>query len=152
MFKQSHNNTYLRLKKATTLFKQISNCDLHQPVQLMHQRCTDSQPLRQTQHPAIYRKMFQHVRCSSINKLQVQSDIHASLKASDEFVVLNDRMSGKHGGCLALHRIHPARKRGGEAEAHAPLGVRLRASHLILNVKVPEHLLLLLKGLHALVV
>lgn len=38
--------------------------------------------------------MFQYVRCSSINKLQIQSNIHASLRASDELVVQYDQMGG----------------------------------------------------------
>lgn len=32
--------------------------------------------------------MIQHVKYLSINKFQIQSNIHASLRASDELVVL----------------------------------------------------------------
>lgn len=53
---------------------------------------------------------------------------------------------------LALHGIHSTRERGGEAEAHSPLGVCLRTSHLVLNIEVPKHLLLLLKSLDAFIV
>jgi len=51
-----------------------------------------------------------------------------------------------------LKGVHSSGEGGGEAQAHAPLGVRLRAGHLVLNVQVPEHLLLLLQGLQTLLV
>lgn len=89
---------------------------------------------------------------SSINKLQIQSDIHASLSAGDELVVLCGQMSSTGCQCLPLDGIHPTWEWGGEAKAHSPLGVRLRPSHLILNIKVPKHLLLLLESLHAFIV
>lgn len=38
--------------------------------------------------------MFQYVRALSLNKLHVQSNIHASLRASNELGVLYDQESG----------------------------------------------------------
>lgn len=61
-------------------------------------------------------------------------------------------MSGKDIQCLALDRIHSPREGGRKAEAHSSLGVCLRPSHLVLNIKVPEHLLLLLKSFQAFVI
>lgn len=46
--------------------------------------------------------MFQYARCLSINKLQIR----ASLRASDELVVLYDHMSGIDVQYLALDGIH----------------------------------------------
>lgn len=81
----------------------------------------------------------------------LEQSIHARLKAGD--VVLNEQMIGKDVQYVALlDGIHSTRERGGEAEAHSSLGVRLRPSHLVLNVKVPEHLLLLLKSPQAFII
>lgn len=95
--------------------------------------------------------MFQYVRPLPLNKLHVQSNIHASLRASNELGVLYDQ-EWRRQPILALHGIHPTWERGGKAEAHSSLSVRLRASHLILNIEVPKHLLLLLKRLHPIIV
>ena len=54
--------------------------------------------------------------------------------------------AGGMGGGPALNGVHST-EGGGEAQAHAPLGVRLGAGHLVLNVQVSKHLLLLLKCL-----
>lgn len=61
-------------------------------------------------------------------------------------------MSSKNVRCLALDRIHSTRERSGKAESHPSLGVRLRPSHLVLNVKVPKHLLLFLKSLQVFII
>lgn len=93
MFKQSHINIYLSLKKKKKLQHYSRICHFNRKL-VSHSEASfgkDAQinnTLRPTQHLDIYTVMFQCVRCLSINKLQIQSDIHASLRAGDELVVL----------------------------------------------------------------
>lgn len=51
--------------------------------------------------------MLQYVRPLSTNKLH----IHASLRASDELVVVDDQMSDDDNQSLALDGIHSSRER-----------------------------------------
>lgn len=139
-------------RKSYHIIKQIPNSIWHHPVKMMLFQKMYRLNTETNSASGYLHNNVPYVRPLSINKLQIQSNIHASLRASDEFKVLNDQMSGKNSWHLALDGIHSTREGRGEAEAHSPLSVSLRSSHFVLDVKVPEHLLLLLKSLQAFII
>lgn len=99
MLKQSHTNIYLSLKKLPhyskqTLpgsIKQLKWCFLFPKMYRLINTETNSASDYLHYNFPIYETL-------SINKLQIQSNIHASLRASDELVVLYDWMSCDESG------------------------------------------------------